>query len=137
MLRVSSYIRDCADMLERSPEVPTDLTIVAWARLLMIGEEISTAFSYDDVGGVALLTDVRTQKLLKGFAAQLSSWQDSVPDIAKGAGFLMLMYHTIRLYLYEVALHVDHSPEDFKAPYQMGGLQPVCPCGVHSTGHQY
>ena len=38
---------------------------------------------------------------------------------------LHMMYYSIRLFLYEVALHVDHSPEDFKAPYQMGGIQPA------------
>lgn len=36
------------------------------------------------------------------------------------------MYYTIRIFLHEVALHVDHSPEDFKAPYQMGGIRPPC-----------
>jgi hypothetical protein len=35
-----------------------------------------------------------------------------------------ILYHTYRLWLHELALHVDHSPEDFKAPYQMGVIHP-------------
>lgn len=38
---------------------------------------------------------------------------------------LRIMYFTIRLFLYELVLHIDHSPEDFKAPYQMGVIHPV------------
>ena len=34
------------------------------------------------------------------------------------------MYFTLRLFLHELALHIDHSPEDFKAPYQMGVIHP-------------
>ena len=39
-------------------------------------------------------------------------------------GSLTIMYYTIQLYLHEVVLHVDHSPADFTAPYQMGVIQP-------------
>lgn len=35
----------------------------------------------------------------------------------------MMMYYIIRLFLHEVAIHVDLSPEDFRAPYQMGTIR--------------
>lgn len=56
--------------------------------------------------------------------AKLERWYISVPE-ADMTKTLHMMYYSIRLFLYEVALHVDHSPEDFKAPYQMGGIQPA------------
>jgi hypothetical protein len=125
MLRANSYVRECLEYLERSSEaVPSDRTLVAWTRLIMIGDEISISFCYDDPGGVASISELRTQLMLKDFNARIEGWYASVPesDLTKT---LHMMYYAIRLLLFEVALHVDHSPEDFKAPYQMGGLQPI------------
>lgn len=125
MLRESAYIRDCADLLEKSSPCLTDSTLVAWARLVMLGEETATAFSYDDIGGVATLTDVRTQMMLKDFTKRLISWRDGLPDLGSGKPLLLLMYNTMRLYLYEVALHVDYPPEDLRDPSRMEGAVPV------------
>lgn len=124
MLRVSSYIRDCADHLEQSPDaISTDPNLVAWVRLIMVAEEISTSFSYDDPGGMASITELRTQMMLKDFEARLASWYNTHDAVLTGS--LIIMYYTVRLYLFEIALHVDHAPEDFKAPYQMGELHPI------------
>ena len=125
MIRVNSYVRECVEYLERSSEVlPSDRTLIAWCRLNILGEEISTSFCYDDPGGVASISELRTQLMLKDFNAKLESWYTHVPD-ADMTKTLHIMYFAIRLLLLEVALHVDHSPEDFKAPYQMGGIQPL------------
>lgn len=124
MLRANSYIRECLEYLERSSEaVPSDRTLVAWIRLIMIGDEISSSFCYDDPGGVASISELRTQLMLKDFNAKMEKWYTSVPE-ADLTKTLHIMYYSIRLLLFEVALHVDHSPEDFKAPYQMGGILP-------------
>ncbi|KXT07315.1 hypothetical protein AC578_442 [Pseudocercospora eumusae] len=126
MLRISSYIRECVDLLEQSPvAVPHDSNLVAWARLIMIAEEISTSFCYDDPGGVASITEIRTRMMIKDFEARLDKWYKSAPEHNSGTGSLLIMYYTVRLYCFEIALHVDHSPEDFRAPYQMGGIQPI------------
>ena len=125
MLRANSYVRECIEYLERSPEsMPPDRTLVAWARLNMLGEEICTSFCYDDPGGVASISELRTRLMLKDFSTRLDSWyaNTSEADMNK---ILHIMYYAIRLLLYEVALHVDHSPEDFEAPYQMGVIQPT------------
>ena len=122
MLRVSSYIRECVEYLELSPSaLPTDRTAVAWAKLMVIAEEISLSFSYDDPGGIASIVELRTQLMLKDFERKLSVWFTNVPETDMNSS-LTIMYYTIRLYLHEIALHVEHSPEDFKAPYQMGIL---------------
>lgn len=124
-LRCSSYIRESVDYIERSPNaIPTDRTLVAWVRLIMIAEEISTSWCYDDPGGIASITELRTQLMMKDFEKRLTAWYTNLPETDVGTGAMMIMYYTIRLYLFEIALHVDHSSEDFKAPYQMGGVQP-------------
>lgn len=124
MLRVSSYIRECAEYLERSPTaVPSDRTLVGWVKLIMIAEEIGNSFSYDDPGSIAALSELRTQLMLKDFNKRLDNWFMSVPEPDMNSPLTMMYYNT-RIYLHEIALHVDHSPEDFRAPYQMGGLHP-------------
>jgi hypothetical protein len=120
MLRVNSYIRDCLEHMERTPDAaPSDRTLVAWVKLVIISEEICNSFSYDDPGGIASITELRTQLMLKDFEKRLSGWFTSTAE-ADMTESLTIMYYSIRMYLHEVALHVDHSPEDFKAPYQMG-----------------
>lgn len=57
--------------------------------------------------------------MLKDFTKRLETWLENTPRESTNSS-LMIIYWTTRLYLNELALHVDHSPEDFKAPYQMG-----------------
>ncbi|KAK1816850.1 hypothetical protein LTR12_008688 [Friedmanniomyces endolithicus] len=122
MLRVSSYVRECVEYLHRSPDaLPSDRILVHWLRLVMIAEEVSVSFSYDDPGGIASITELRAQLMLKDFEKRLTSWWRSVP-MEDRHGNLTIMYYTNRLFLHEIALHVDHSPEDFRAPYQMGTI---------------
>lgn len=123
MLRANSYVRECLEYLERSSgALASDRILVAWTKVVLIGDEINIALCYDDPGGVASMSELRTQLMLKDFNKRLESWYVSVPD-ADMTQTLQIMYYSIRLLLYEVGLHVDHSPEDFKAPYQMGGIQ--------------
>ncbi|KAK5125075.1 hypothetical protein LTR08_005515 [Meristemomyces frigidus] len=122
MLRMSSYVKECVDFLKQSPDaIPTDGTLVAWARLAMIAEEITGSFSYDDLGYLAHISELRTQLMLKDFARRLTAWFVSVPE-KDLTDSLTVVYYEVRLYLHEIALYEDHSPEDFKAPYRMGAL---------------
>lgn len=122
MLRANSYIRECADYLEHARDaLPKDRMLVAWSRLIMIAEEISVSFCYDDPGGIASIAELRTQLMHKDFKGRLEAWYDGVAD-ADMNGSLKIMYFTVRLYLHEIVLHIDHSPEDFRAPYQMGWI---------------
>ena len=124
MLRASSYIRESVDYIEQSRDaVPSDRTVVAWVKLIMIQDEIGTSFAYDDPGGIACITELRTQIMLKDFERRLTDWWTGTPEVDV-TGSLIITYYTTRLYLHEIALHVDHSPEDFKAPYQMGIIEP-------------
>ncbi|KJX97653.1 hypothetical protein TI39_contig475g00013 [Zymoseptoria brevis] len=122
ILRTTNYIRECVDLLDKYPELPTDPLLVAWARLSILCEAISTALGYED-GGIESITDVRTQIMVKGFARELSNWRTNVPELPRGSEALFMMYYNIRLCLFELVLHIEHSPDDFRAPYQMGLVQ--------------
>jgi hypothetical protein len=123
MLRTNSYIRECVAILEQSPDaLPTDRIIAAWTSLVMIAEECSVAFSYDDLGGIASIADLRTQLTMKDFAERLSTWYRKYSGTDTLSAELKIMYYNVRLHLNELALHVDHSPEDFRAPFRMGHL---------------
>jgi hypothetical protein len=123
MLRTSSYIRECVEILERSPDaLPTDRIIAAWTTLIIIAEECSVAFSYDDLGAIASIADLRTQLTMKDFTERLSAWHRKYSEAGMLSGSLKIMYFNIRLHLNELALHVDHPPEDFRAPFRMGHL---------------
>lgn len=124
MMRMTSYTRECIEYMERSANAaPGDRMFIAWIRLIVIAEEISNAFSYEDPGDMASILDLRTQLMIKAFAQQLSDWERNVPEEVLCPS-LRLMYYTMRMFLHELALHLDHSPEDFKAPYQMGVIHP-------------
>ncbi|EMC99648.1 hypothetical protein BAUCODRAFT_62982 [Baudoinia panamericana UAMH 10762] len=125
MLPVNSYVRECLEYLERSPDtVSTDGTLIVIAKLAMIAEDLTVSFCLTDPGGIASIADLRTQLMRKDFDKRLTAWYASVPqEICNGSA--MIMYYTLRLHLQEVALHIEHSPDDFQAPYQMGTIQPL------------
>ncbi|OQO03785.1 hypothetical protein B0A48_10425 [Cryoendolithus antarcticus] len=124
MMRMTTYTRESLDFLDQSSEaVPGDRVLVAWVRVVAISEEIRDAFSYEDSGGMASILGPTTQRLITAFDLRIQEWRSLVTQIGHPP-CLETMYHTIRLFLHELVLHVDYSPEDFKAPYQMGPLQP-------------
>lgn len=105
MLRCSSYIRDCVQHLDNAPDAAkSDSFLVAWVQLIMVAEEISSAFSYDDLGAIASIVDLRSQIMLKDFRSRLDAWHQTVTQASLETGSLMIMYYTVRLYLFEIAL---------------------------------
>lgn len=124
MLRINSYVRECIDYVDNAPHaLPSDRTMMHWVKMIVLSEEIATAFFYDDVAVVASFADHSTRMMIKEFDRRLTEMWAQVPP-GDCSLCLQLNYHTTRLCLYEVALHIDHSPDDFKAPYQMGSVQP-------------
>jgi hypothetical protein len=61
--------------------------------------------------------------MVTAFEKKLTEWRHRYAD-TEFPPCLKIMYFTLRLFLHELALHIDHSPEDFKAPYQMGVIHP-------------
>lgn len=123
-MRVTSYAFECIRYLEQSPEaVAGDRLLAAWIRLLIIADEIGNAFTYDDPGAVASILDIKTQLMTTAFKKRLDEWRQDL-GVFDFAPTLQMTYYTIRLYLYEIVLHVDHRPEDFNVPYRMGSMPP-------------
>lgn len=122
MLRPTRYLRECLEHLETCPDTaPSDGTLVAWLKISILGTEVSEAFSYDDPVNAVSITEPRVQIMLKDYVRRLDEWEASVAESDFTVG-LKVMYYYARMALYELALHIDHAPQDFKAPYQMGSL---------------
>ncbi len=79
MLRFSSWMADCMEYLEASPDAaPTDKLLMAWIRFERIMEECANSFSFDDPSAAPSLMEPRTQLMLKGFEKQLETWKTSI-----------------------------------------------------------
>ncbi|GAB7363415.1 hypothetical protein MBLNU230_g3692t1 [Neophaeotheca triangularis] len=130
MLRATSYVRECIEYIENAPHsLISDGILVNWVKLIVLGQEITTAFSYDDTGSIASFADRSTQGMLEDFDRRLTqSWEQIHTEHRSLC--LKINYYTTRLYLYEIALHIDHTPEDFKAPYQLGTVKPRQQCSA-------
>ena len=121
-MRVTSYGRECLFFLEQSPDaLPGDHILIAWTRLLMIADEIGSAFAFDDPGGMASIFDVKTQLMMDSFKRRLSEWRQAHPRFDRSVP-LRMTYYAVRSYLCEIVLHVDHRPEDFRVPYRMSDM---------------
>lgn len=124
LLKATPYFKDCLEHFETAAEALwSDRVLVAWTKLSIITADFSETFCFDDPENLADITDVKTQLLLKDYERRLTQWDAAVPAECFLPG-MRITYHFCRMALHEVALHIDHSPEDFKAPYQMGGLHP-------------
>lgn len=121
-MRVTSYARECLrNVAQCSQSVLGDRILTAWTHLLIIAEEIGSAFNYDDPDAVASISDVKVQLMMAAFKRRLSDWRHASAEFDLSPT-LQMTYYTVRLYLSEVVLHVDHPPEDFNVPYRMSQI---------------
>ncbi|KAL9631132.1 MAG: hypothetical protein Q9164_006053, partial [Protoblastenia rupestris] len=78
-MRFTSYMGECLDVLETSPEAaPTDRRFAAWIRIERIVEEYANSFSLDDSESTVSLKDIRVQSLLRGYEKQMEDWRRSL-----------------------------------------------------------
>jgi hypothetical protein len=68
---------------------------------MIVAEEMYVAFSYDDPGSIASITELKTQLMLKEFERRLTTWFENTPE-ADMIESLAVMYYSIRIYLHEV-----------------------------------
>lgn len=79
MMRFNKRVSDCIETLTKSPHASSsDKCIAKWAKIISIGEEASSAFSFDDPGGILSLSEPRVQLMLKGFERQLEAWREDL-----------------------------------------------------------
>ena len=75
MLRFTSWMAECVDFLEASPDAaPTDKLFVSWVRLQHIVEEAAMNLGLDSDETVSL-GEERVQLMLKTTEKQLESWK--------------------------------------------------------------
>ncbi|KAL9097948.1 MAG: hypothetical protein Q9163_006295 [Psora crenata] len=116
-LRFTSYMAECLDVLETSPDAaPTDRRLAAWIRIQRIVEECVDSFSLDDAENTASLAEGRVQALLRGYEKQMEAWGKTLkPGTLNPC--LEINFHVNNVYIHEIGLHPDHDPDDFRPPY--------------------
>ena len=86
-------MNECLNVLETSPDAaPNDKRFVAWIRIQRLVEECVIAFSLDDPGNTASLSDNRVQQMLKGFENQLDNLMKSMkatPGLLNGKSVII------------------------------------------------
>ncbi|KAK6496813.1 hypothetical protein TWF481_001797 [Arthrobotrys musiformis] len=117
LLRYSAYMGECVEFIEKSPEATLhDRIICQWVKLQRITEEVGIAFGYEDSVAKVNLAETRIQFALKGFERQLEEWEKNLPPDCETKTVRLASY-TLSLFMHEVALHGDHSTEDFRPPF--------------------
>ncbi|KAK6539304.1 hypothetical protein TWF694_009537 [Orbilia ellipsospora] len=117
LLRYSAYMGECVEFIEKSPEATlNDKIICQWVKLQRITEEVGIAFGYEDAVAKVNLAETRIQFALKGFERQMEEWEKNLPTECE-TKTVRLASHTLSLFMHEVALHGDHSAEDFRPPF--------------------
>ena len=84
MLRYNSWVGECVDFLEASPNAAaSDKILIGWVRLLIIAEEFSTSLSFDDPANMPNLSEPRVQLMVKSFEKRLEIWKGSLGPVAE------------------------------------------------------
>ncbi|KAG9231866.1 hypothetical protein BJ875DRAFT_381988 [Amylocarpus encephaloides] len=128
MLRSNSWINDALGYLKANGNcLALDHILVAWVELLQITEQIVSAFSYDDINNLAILSEPRIQMMLGGFEQQLLSWKEKAGSQGNLNFALFVTYHHTQIFAHEIAMHDDHLPEDFLPPYRLDKVISIAP----------
>lgn len=91
MLRFSSWMTECIDFLDTSPDAaPLDKTLVSWVQLQRIMEEFGIAFAFDDLSDSTSLIEPRFQHMLKGFEKQIENWKRTTPPRVLNGTYLFV-----------------------------------------------
>lgn len=135
LLRWTSFMAECMDILESSPEAaPTDKYFCHLVWTHRLAEEIGFQFCMDDPSVSVSLSDHMTQHRIRSFERELDKHKAQVPvelmqrtyhhsppsttfrctDIH--AASLKLSFHTLSLYMHELALQTDPA-DAFKSPF--------------------
>ncbi|KAI1382410.1 hypothetical protein F4677DRAFT_401856 [Hypoxylon crocopeplum] len=127
LLRWQAFMTECMDILESSPQAaPTDryLCHLVWTHRL--AEEVGIQFSMDDPGVFVNVSEQKVQYALRGFERDLAKYSESIPQSEKRPS-LLLGFHVLNLYMHEIALQVDKSPEEYRPPCNADSLREPIP----------
>ncbi|OTB06002.1 hypothetical protein M426DRAFT_47148, partial [Hypoxylon sp. CI-4A] len=127
LIRWQAFMTECMDILESSPQAaPTDryLCHLVWTHRL--AEDVGIQFSMDDSSVFVNVSEQKVQYALRGFERDLAKYSESIPKAEKGPS-LLLGFHVLNLYMHEIALHVDKSPDDYRPPCNADSLRDPIP----------
>lgn len=137
ILRRSSWTQECVESIARNSTITKlDKNLVSWVKLLIIAENVSTSFRFDDPDSTSELSDIQIQIMMTGYKKELEAWKraadiDGMTGILLdryltrlliSADTLLLHYYYTQLYLHEIGLHDDHPPEDFTPPLKLSKI---------------
>ncbi|RAH77707.1 hypothetical protein BO86DRAFT_450814 [Aspergillus japonicus CBS 114.51] len=112
LVRWLPYMDECVEILEKSPAaLPSDKTMVRWAKLAQIIEEIYVQFASDDIPSVVSFSDPKSIYTLKALEKQLEQWKrETLPE--HSSPIIQQAYCIVNLYLHENAMHVDYGKDE-------------------------
>ncbi|KAL5337440.1 hypothetical protein BJX70DRAFT_369399 [Aspergillus crustosus] len=113
LLRWLPYMDECVEILENSPNaLPSDKTMIQWAKLVRITEEISSRFFADDMASQSF-SETKFQFTLKAFEKQLEQWRRE--SLNRHDSAIMVQAEAIvNIYLHENAMVLDNSNDENK-----------------------
>lgn len=116
LLRWTSFMAECMDILESSPEAaPTDKYFCHLVWTHRLAEEIGFQFCMDDPSVSVSLSDHMTQHRIRSFERELDKHKTQVPvELLQPS--LKLSFHTLSLYMHELALQTDPA-DAVKSPF--------------------
>lgn len=80
LIRWQPYMDECIEILETSPDaLPSDQTVIRWAKLARLTEDVSFQFSVDDPSSELTVSDPKVLYTLKAFERQLQQWKEDIP----------------------------------------------------------
>ncbi|KAI0894756.1 hypothetical protein F4806DRAFT_470476 [Annulohypoxylon nitens] len=127
LIRWQPFMTECMDILESSPDTaPTDryLCHLVWTHRL--AEDVGIQFSMDDPSVFVNVSEQKVQYALRGFERDLAKYSESIPKSEKRPS-LILGFHVLNLYMHEIALHVDKSPDEYRPPCNADSLREPIP----------
>ncbi|KAI5302845.1 hypothetical protein KEM56_000292 [Ascosphaera pollenicola] len=117
LLRWNSYIEECIDILQRSPDaLESDKTLIYWVKMTHIAEDIGVQFSMDDPLAPADITNPRIQFSLKAFERRLEKCRCAFPAELR-TPVIHFYELCLDVYMHEIGMHVNHNVDDFRPPF--------------------
>ncbi|KAK1145004.1 hypothetical protein N8T08_004719 [Aspergillus melleus] len=138
LVRWSSYMDECVEVLERSPDaLPTDKVMVHWAKLAHIIEEINMQFVGDETTANIAFVDPKFQYTLKVFEKQLEQWRREARPY--DSPMLKQAECIVDLYMHEGAMHMEVNDEpkteDYSSPTSAAHMNAlsICLTAIHQA----
>ena len=115
---------ECIEALETSDAaLPTDRLLCQFVKLQHINEEVGQQFSMDDPSATITFADRAVEDALKRFENQLKEWSNVASTSSAWNHQLEFNEHVTAVYMHEVALHINHNVDDFRAPFTEESLK--------------